>query len=506
MQILRAVLIFTILLHVASGFIKVDPKTQFFIDEHGRVRLFHGVNAVYKIPPWYPQTEGFDPLNSLSELDAANLSQWGFNFVRLGMMWPGVEPAQGQFDAKYLDTMGQIVETLGKYGIYTLLDFHQDIFNRKFCGEGFPDWATPTDAELPFPLPVGMPMPTNATNGYPDLDSCLQRQFAEYYFSDSVGHAFQGLYDNVNGLQDNLNLFWDQVSSIFNWSQSVIGYELINEPWPGDVLKYPYLVLEPGKADQEHLAPMYKKLHTTIRKNDDQHIIFFEKALSDIVFPCGFTSGPGGPEYNDRQAYSYHVYCGDTDSQGNPKNIAECDVVDDFSFQLVFRDHKRIGGGGMMTEFGAVAVSQNSVDAIDFLTSLADANLQGWSYWQFKYFQDLTTSGSGEGFYYPNGTVEVSKLKSLSRTYAPAIAGIPTQMLFDPDTANFQLNYQANTDITAGTVIFLNEQLYYPNGFTVGIEPAGSATYNKTSTNYLLVSTSPSTKNNTMIWVNINPK
>jgi len=35
------------------------------------------------------------------------------------------------------------------------------------------------------------------------------------------------------------------------------------------------------------------------------------------------------------------------------------------------------------------------------VTDHADDNLAGWAYWQFKYFEDLTTSaGTGsEGFY-----------------------------------------------------------------------------------------------------------
>ena len=35
-----------------------------------------------------------------------------------------------------------------KYGIYTLLDMHQDVFSGKFCGEGVPDWAVETGSEL----------------------------------------------------------------------------------------------------------------------------------------------------------------------------------------------------------------------------------------------------------------------------------------------------------------------------------------------------------------------
>ena len=34
-----------------------------------------------------------------------------------------------------------------KYGIYTLLDMHQDVFSGKFCGEGVPDWAVETGSK-----------------------------------------------------------------------------------------------------------------------------------------------------------------------------------------------------------------------------------------------------------------------------------------------------------------------------------------------------------------------
>ena len=36
------------------------------------------------------------------------------------------------------------VHSASKYGIYTLLDAHQDVLSQKFCGEGIPDWAVDT--------------------------------------------------------------------------------------------------------------------------------------------------------------------------------------------------------------------------------------------------------------------------------------------------------------------------------------------------------------------------
>ncbi len=35
----------------------------------------------------------------------------------------------------------------GTYGIYTILDMHQDILSEKFCGEGIPDWAVDVGSE-----------------------------------------------------------------------------------------------------------------------------------------------------------------------------------------------------------------------------------------------------------------------------------------------------------------------------------------------------------------------
>ena len=40
-----------------------------FIDEDGRSVLFHGVNVVYKVPPYIPSTEDFDPFESLNDED-----------------------------------------------------------------------------------------------------------------------------------------------------------------------------------------------------------------------------------------------------------------------------------------------------------------------------------------------------------------------------------------------------------------------------------------------------
>lgn len=232
-----------------------------------RTLIFHGVNAVYKIAPWHPATTGYDSTSTLSDQDSQNLRNWGFNIVRLGVMWPGVEPGpRGQYNQTYLDQIETIVTNLQTQGIYVILDFHQDLWHRKFCGEGVPDYvydtckrAEPADTK-PFPLPaVNASYPLDE-NGDPALDSCLSHMFATYYLSAEVGAGFQCLYDNVDNLWDAFAGYWVAIASRFKSFNNVLGYELMNEPWAGDVYKNPKSLL-PHFAEQQYLQPLYQHLH-----------------------------------------------------------------------------------------------------------------------------------------------------------------------------------------------------------------------------------------------------
>ena len=71
--------------------LSIDSANRVFTDAEGRQVIMHGVNVVYKMPPYIPEDTGFDPELSLSDKDIADLKNWGFNLVRLGVMWEGVE-------------------------------------------------------------------------------------------------------------------------------------------------------------------------------------------------------------------------------------------------------------------------------------------------------------------------------------------------------------------------------------------------------------------------------
>jgi len=53
-----------------------------------------------------------------------NLAEWGFNIVRLGVMWEAVETSPGQYNETYISEINDLINALGDKGIYTLVDAH----------------------------------------------------------------------------------------------------------------------------------------------------------------------------------------------------------------------------------------------------------------------------------------------------------------------------------------------------------------------------------------------
>lgn len=83
--------------------IHVDPHTGHYMDEVGRIRMFRGINAVNKRPPYY-----FDIM--LNETIVKKLAGLGMNIIRLGNMWDGWQPTgPDSFD----DTYEKMLEVVG---------------------------------------------------------------------------------------------------------------------------------------------------------------------------------------------------------------------------------------------------------------------------------------------------------------------------------------------------------------------------------------------------------
>ena len=81
---------------IGPGAVAVSGKIgarggPYLYDSLGRVVFFHGVDAVYKYAPYELYPDKGKPWN-LSVADASLMARMGFNVVRLGMTWSGLEP------------------------------------------------------------------------------------------------------------------------------------------------------------------------------------------------------------------------------------------------------------------------------------------------------------------------------------------------------------------------------------------------------------------------------
>lgn len=118
---------------------QVNQDSHQIIDEFGRTRFFHGTNVVMKEPPWYRPLEWVPGVSSFGEQDVQNLHDLGLNVVRLGHSWAGAEPIRGQYNQTFIDIMKRQTKMAEEYGLYVLVDVHQDCLARQFCGHGVPD-------------------------------------------------------------------------------------------------------------------------------------------------------------------------------------------------------------------------------------------------------------------------------------------------------------------------------------------------------------------------------
>jgi len=105
-----------------------DPSI--FQDQYGRQLILHGLNTISKNPADYYQFPFFE-----TDVEKED-KEYGFNFVRYGIIWDGIEPQKDSFDNTYLDRVEERVNWYTSRGMYVMLDMHQDWYSYEFGGSG----------------------------------------------------------------------------------------------------------------------------------------------------------------------------------------------------------------------------------------------------------------------------------------------------------------------------------------------------------------------------------
>src|SRR4051794_3711564 len=411
-------------------------------DAQGRVVVVHGINMVYKRAPYDPDATGF------GDDDAKFLASEGYDGVRVGVIYTAVEPTPGHYDDAYIARIKKTVDTLGRHGLLSLVDFHQDLYNERFQGEGWPDWAVFDDA-----------LPAEPKNGFP----------ANYLGMPALQHAYDNFYANVKapdgvGIEDHYVAAWKHVAKVFAKDDNVLGYDLYNEPWPGTAWQDCVNTAGCPVSDAK-LATLTKKAITAIRTADRRHLVFYEPFVL-FNFGAGTSIGPFGDK---KLAMSFHDYC--LQASGGAQ---ECDGADDLVFQHADDQAKRTGDALLLTEFGATRAK----DILTAMVERADRFMDGWLEWHYCGCQDPTTSGAGDEqalVYDPakppkRKNLDAGKLAILTRPHPEAVAGTPTSIAFDGTSRTFTLKFSTaradgkGTFPTGSTTEVLVPRRQYPKG------------------------------------------
>jgi endoglycosylceramidase len=474
--------------------LRISKDSRLFTDEFGRTMIFHGVNVVYKVAPYIPIEEGFDPYLSLSLEDVKYMKKFGFNIVRFGVLWEAIETAPNVYNYELLDRIWKMINMLGENGIYTIVDAHQDIFSRVLCGEGVPifyarqlQYEKDCNSSLfkKFMHLVSVCKGIKEynyredDNGIPLIEDCVKGNFMFYHTSPDLTSIYSQFYKNEKGILDKFILFWKVLANKFKSNQYVIGYDLWNEPWPGDFYNNISKWI-PGRSDKEDLLPMYRKLDKEIREIDNDYVMMFEPTPFPDVLPVlggiilgGFKEAPLPTQFNDRQVLNMHSYCCQASptmcKNGEPPLESKETCRKHHFNKLKYMNNygKEFNMSTILTEFGACKNSEACFNEITSVGDAADENLVSWTYWMYKPYKDFTTTCTedAEGMFNLDGSVQKWKVKALARTYIQAFQGVPLRQRYDSNTKVFEAEFIPNPSINSPSELYFLQDLNYPKGY-----------------------------------------
>jgi endoglycosylceramidase len=440
---------------------------RWITDAQGRVVIVHGLNMVYKLPPYYPAKAGF------GADDAKFLARNGFDAVRLGVIYKAVEPkppsgGKPSYANGYITQIAKTQKTLARQGVFSLVDFHQDLFNERFQGEGWPDWQVQDDGLA------------NPRNGFPNnylTNPALNAAFDHFWADDTVGGV---------KLQDEYAAAWRHVAGVFKRQPYVLGYDILNEPWPGSPWAGCAVPAGCPAFDTGPLAAMTRKSTRAIRKADKRHIVWQEP---NVIF--NFGSASHLPAIGSNTGLSFHDYCL---TAGAP----DCPTMEALPFQNADTEAKQTNRALLLSEFGAT----DDLATLNRIPGLADDHMVSWLEWAYCGCGDPTTSGPGDVQAIvqdpkkpPTGSnVFHGKLAALDRPYPQAVAGTPKSYLYDSASNTFTLRYSTRTPagkrLPAGarTIVYVPRE-HYPNGYDAVAR--GASVHHKSNSRYLQLGNAP---------------
>ena len=383
-------------------------------DKEGRTLILHGLNMSSSAK----YTPDHMPWNTEKDIDL-ECQQYGWNSVRFLLAWGAIEPQKDSFDEVYLQNVKKRVEWYTDRGMYVVLDMHQDVYGYGVGGNGAPAWAS-THTRIQNLIPDKWPW------WMQNLEPKVIQSYVNFF-----------KYKKRKELQDHYTICWLKVIKMFKGNSHVIGYDLMNEPHGGRIVK-----TLAGGFERKWLANMYKRLIPAIRKVDTTGYIFFEPRSFGVNF--GMKSFL--PRVNDtivnKLVYSPHCYMSFVDVGGDYKPKDKRSLAKWFRHRD--KEMKLHSAEMYLGEFGLSPGKKDFDVYLQDILKGVDARQGSWAYW----------SGDPGGWGPLNSDHTPSPIMGqLLRIYPSAVAGQLLSYHYDPTLKYFEMEFISDASIQAPTVI-----------------------------------------------------
>ncbi|MFO8057551.1 MAG: cellulase family glycosylhydrolase [bacterium] len=416
---------------------------RMFVDADDREVILRGANAGMrsKMPPFYP----FDPepdFQTALEDYVDVYDKLGFNVVRLLIMYEAAEPERGDYDEEYLRHYEMMVEEFASRGIRVIVDSHQDLFHRRFCGSGFPDWAIARRYRI---------LPHCSNNPVWELNN----------LTFAVSSSWDRFWFNKDGIQDQYVKFFRMLAERFKDQPAVIGFEPINEPMTGYVglLLYEWW-------NREKLFGLYESVAREVHDVDDRYIIFADTCpLENLGTWAEDRPRPDidklamAPHYYDLGYYKMEL------STGRDREMMKNGLKRHLGLARAWNVPVLVG------EYGIEMERDDAEKYLKDLYSVFDELFLSGTIWEASASEKLW-NGRVKNIIYADGSIRESAFV-LDRPYPRAVAGDMEEFSFDPESGRFEIKFKEDGNISRPTVIYLPERVY-PDEPEIKLDPGGS--------------------------------
>jgi endoglycosylceramidase len=419
-------------------------------DGWGRQVILRGVNAGgrSKLPPFFPFDPEPDFETALSRYADA-IAGLGFNVVRLLVIYEAAEPVRGRYDEDYLHRYDRMVEAMSRRGVRVIVDSHQDLFSRRYCGDGFPDWVLP-----------------EADRGRPQHADC--KLWSLKYFTPGVAKSFDRLYLNRDQVRDRYVAFFKMLAERYRDQPAVIGFEPMNEPFPGARGMAGYV-----EWYKKELIPLYEQIGDAVHAVDGRYLIFADLCPLENQ---GAVFVPRQRPRIQNLVFTPHYYDAGTFGMSLARG------GDQWFIRQGLKKHLKLGGAWdaptLLTEYGISPRFPTAPLYIAKLYAVMDELQLSGTFWEASISRTIWNQ-ENTSLFDPDGTIQPASL-CLDRPYPRAVAGRIHDFFFMPNLSRFRLIWIPDPQIAAPTEIYLPRRVFAEKP-KIQLEPPGEFAFDPAS-------------------------